>query len=84
MSQSEQTKVELNIDADLISESERELGKLPKTSNEIIEKWIYLDRAVAKQLNEEEQLLLMAGSGKVKVEQSVKHEWTSQLSLDSL
>lgn len=74
MSQSEANKVELNIDADLISAAEAELEKLPKTANEIIEKWIYLGRAVANQLNEEEQLLVMAGSGKVKVKQSDKHE----------
>jgi cell division protein FtsI/penicillin-binding protein 2 len=74
MSQSEETKVELNIDADLINAAEAELEKLPKTANEIIEKWIYLGRAVASQLSEEEQLLLMAGSGKVKVKQSEKHE----------
>lgn len=36
-------------------------------AREIIEKWIYLGRAVASQLNEEEQLLVMAGSGKVEV-----------------
>ncbi|WP_158682687.1 hypothetical protein [Idiomarina sp. OT37-5b] len=43
MSQSEETKVELNIDADLISAAEAELEKLPKTANEIIEKGLIQD-----------------------------------------
>lgn len=45
--------------------TQAELEKLNKTANEIIEKWPYLNLAVAGQLNEEE-LLLTAGSGKVK------------------
>lgn len=74
MSTSEESKIEINIDADLISAAEAELEKLPKTVDEMLEKWIYLGRAVANQLTEEEQLLLMAGSGKVKVEQLLKYE----------
>jgi len=68
MSQSEANKVELNIDADLIGAAEAELEKLPKTAEEMLEKWIYLGRAVANQLSEEEQLLVMAGSGRVRVQ----------------
>ncbi|WP_143441097.1 hypothetical protein [Idiomarina sp. MD25a] len=67
MSHSEEKKVELNIDADLINAAEVELEKLPKTAEEMLEKWIYLGRAVAKQLNEDEQLLVMAGTGSVRV-----------------
>ncbi|PYE30283.1 hypothetical protein DFP83_1195 [Idiomarina fontislapidosi] len=67
MSTSEESRIEINIDADLISAAEAELEKLPKTVDEMLEKWIYLGRAVANQLNEEEQLLVMAGTGSVRV-----------------
>ncbi|KKO47593.1 hypothetical protein VT06_16210 [Arsukibacterium sp. MJ3] len=67
MSQSEETKVEVNIDHDLIRAAETELEKQPKTVDEMIEKWIYLGRAAANQLTEYEQLLLMSGSAKVTV-----------------
>jgi len=70
MSQSEEIKVEVNIDHDLISAAEAELAKQPKTVDEMIEKWVYLGRAAANQLTEYEQLLLMSGSAKVTVKPS--------------
>lgn len=70
MSQSEEIKVEVNIDHDLVSAAEAELAKQPQTVDEMIEKWVYLGRAAANQLTEYEQLLLISGSAKVTVEPS--------------
>lgn len=67
MVKSDDKKVEINIDVDLIAAAESALEQLPKTAEEMIEKWIYLGRAAANQLTEYEQLLLMSGSAKVRV-----------------
>ena len=67
MVKSDDKKVEINIDVELIAAAESALEQLPKTAEEMIEKWIYLGRAAANQLTEYEQLLLMSGSAKVRV-----------------
>ena len=58
MSQSDEMKVELRIDSDLIEAAEAALEKLPKTANEMVETWAYLGRAAAAQLTGYEQLLI--------------------------
>ena len=67
MVKSDYKKVEINIDVELIAAAESALEQLPKTADEMIEKWIYLGRAVDNQLTEYEQLLLMSGNAKVTV-----------------
>ena len=67
MVKSDDKKVEINIDAELIAAAESALEQLPKTADEMIEMWIYLGLAVANQLTEYEQLLLMSGNAKVTV-----------------
>lgn len=70
MSPLDEMKVELRIDSDLRDAAEAALEKLPKTADEMIENWAYLGRAVATQLTEHEQLLLMSGAAKITVEAS--------------
>ncbi|WP_194757156.1 hypothetical protein [Aliidiomarina indica] len=65
MSQSQDNKGEISIDDDLIAAAEAALEELPKTVDEMIERWVYLGKAAANQLTEEEQLLLMVGSGRI-------------------
>ena len=67
MVKSDDKKVEINIDVELIAAAESALEQLPKTADEMIEMWIYLGRAVANQLTEYEQLLLMMGNAKITV-----------------
>lgn len=58
----------IEIDNDLIKSAEAYLETLPKTPSEVIEQWIYLGKAVARHLTEQEQLILMSGTGKLSIE----------------
>lgn len=70
MPKKEETTRKIEIDTDLIESAEAYLAKLPKTPSEVIEHWTYLGMAVAKQLTEYEQLMLMSGSGKLSIKET--------------
>lgn len=58
----------LQISDSLIESVDAYLNQLPKTREEVIEKWAYLGKAVSEQLTELEQIQVMLGNGKVTVE----------------
>lgn len=70
MSKKDEATSKIEIDSDLIESAEAYLEKLPKMPSEVIEQWTYLGMAVAKQLTEQEQLILMSGTGKLYTKES--------------
>jgi hypothetical protein len=58
----------LQISDSLIESVDAYLNQLPKTREEVIEKWAYLGKAVSEQLTELEQIQVMLGNGKITIE----------------
>ncbi|WP_417437194.1 hypothetical protein [Idiomarina abyssalis] len=58
---------ELNISDDLIQSADAYLERLPKTREEVLEKWAYLGKAVEEQTTELEQLQIMSGAARFRV-----------------
>lgn len=58
----------LQISDSLIESVDAYLNQLPKTREEVIEKWAYLGKAVSEQLTDLEQIQVMLGNGKITVE----------------
>ena len=59
----------LQISDSLIESVDAYLNQLPRTREEVIEKWAYLGKAVSEQLTEHEQIQVMLGS----VELTIKY-----------
>lgn len=58
---------ELNISDDLIQSADAYLERLPKTREEVLEKWAYLGKAVDEVTTELEQLQIMSGAASFRV-----------------
>lgn len=67
MDQKQKGTGKVELDQFLINEAQKAFERQPKSASDVIERWAYLGQAAEAQLTERERLLLMAGSGVIKL-----------------
>ncbi|MDX5405680.1 MAG: hypothetical protein LPK11_01385 [Chromatiaceae bacterium] len=67
MSDNQPKMTTIELDEYLLRSAEAVFEQLPKSPNEIIERWAWIGKAVAEQLTEDELLNVQCGNAKIQV-----------------
>lgn len=57
----------ISIDLDIVKDAKSTLERQPQNPEQLIEHWARLGKAVSKQLNETEQILVLLGNSSITV-----------------